>query len=115
MLNYKALEHSDDFETVVVCWVEVTGVPERFVEEAGKIDGENYIGDGFGVCIQYDRDSGEYYAIEAEPGYNLYYVDNKGEKHWLPYEVNEQEVELLSQNILPEIEKEMEHESGRAR
>lgn len=111
MLNYKALDHSDDFGTEVICWVEVTGVPERFVDEAKRIDGENYSSDGFGVCIQYDRDNEEYFAVEDEPGCNLYYIDNKGDKHWLPYEVNEQEVELLSQNIEPEIEQEI----GRAR
>lgn len=103
MLNYKALEHSDDFGTEVVCWTEVTGVPERFVEEAKKIDGVDYTSDGFGVCIQYDKDSEEYYAVEDKPGCNLYYVDNKGDKHWFPYEVSEQEVELLSQSIEPEI------------
>lgn len=111
MLNYKALDHSGDFGTEVICWVEVTGVPERFEDEAKRIDGENYSSDGFGVCIQYDRDNGEYFAVEDEPGCNLYYTDNKGDKHWLPYEVNEQEVELLSQNIEPEIEQEI----GRAR
>ena len=58
MLNYKALEHSDDFGTEVICWVEVAGVPERFVDEAKRIDGENYSMDCFGVCIQYDRDNG---------------------------------------------------------
>ena len=47
MLNYKALEHSDDFGTEVICWVEVAGVPERFVDEAKRIDGENYSSDPF--------------------------------------------------------------------
>lgn len=115
MLNYKALEHSDDFGTEVVCWVEVTGVPDKFVEVAKLIDGGNYIGDGFGVCIQYDKDTGEFVAVEDAPGCNLYYVDNNGDKHWFHYEVNEQEVELLSQNIEPEIEPEIEQEIGRAR
>ncbi len=111
MLNYKALEHIDNFETEVVCWIEVSGVPKRFVEEAKQIDGENYIMDGFGVCIQYERENEEYFAVEDEPGCNLYYVDNKGDKHWLPYEVSEQEVDLLAQNIEPEIDLEI----GRAR
>lgn len=111
MLNYKALEHIDDFETELICWVEVTGIPERYADEAKQIDGENYSSDGFGVCIQYDRDNEKYFAVEDKPGCDLYYVDNKGDKHWFPYEVNEQEVELLAQNILPEIEQEI----GRAR
>ena len=111
MLKYKALEHSDDFGTEVICWVEVTGVPERFVNEAKRLDGENYISDGFGVCIQYDKDNEEYFSVEDKPGCNLYYTDNKGDKHWVPYEVNEAEVELLSQELEPEIEQEI----GRAR
>lgn len=79
MLNYKALVHSDDFETEVICWVDVTGVPQQFVDEAKQIDGRNYISDGFGVCIQYDRDNEEYFAVEEEPGCNLYYTNNKGD------------------------------------
>lgn len=67
------------------------------------------------ITIQYERDSGEYYAVEDEPGYNLYYVDNAGNKHWFPYEVSREELELFSQNILPEIEHEIERETGRAR
>ena len=78
-----------------------------FVEEAKKIDGDNYIGDGFGVCVQYDRGDEEYFAVEDEPGCNLYYIDNKGDKHWFPYKVNEQEMPLLSQNVEPEIEQEI--------
>lgn len=78
-----------------------------FVEEAKKIDGDNYIGDGFGVCVQYDRGDEEYFAVEDEPGCNLYYIDNKGDKHWFPYKVNEQEMQLLSQNVEPEIEQEI--------
>lgn len=41
MLNYKALDHSDDFGTEVICWVEVTGVPEKLVEEAKRIEQYN--------------------------------------------------------------------------
>lgn len=78
-----------------------------FVEEAKKIDGDNYIGDGFGVCVQYDRGDEEYFAVEDEPGCNLYYIDNKGDKHWFPYKVNEQKMQLLSQNVEPEIEQEI--------
>lgn len=96
-------------------WVEVAGVPERFVDEAKRIDGENYSSDCFGVCIQYDRANGKYFTMEDAPGYNLYYTDNKGDKHWLPYKVNKQEIELLFRNIEPEIEQEAEQEIGRSR
>lgn len=107
MLNYKALEHSDNFGAEVICWVEVTGVPERFCRGSQKNRRDNYIGDGFGVCVQYDRGDEEYFAVEDEPGCNLYYIDNKGDKHWFPYKVNEQEMQLLSQNVEPEIEQEI--------
>ncbi len=64
MLSYKALDHNDDFGAEVICWVEVTGVPERFADEAKRIDGESYSSGGFGVCIQYDRGDEEYFAVE---------------------------------------------------
>ena len=80
MLNYKALEHSDDFGTEVICWVEVAGVPERFVDEAKRIDGENYSSDCFGVCIQYDRDKGfkcDVAGNDKRYGFHLYYGKSK--------------------------------------
>ena len=46
------LEHFDKFENAEVYWVDVSRVPERLVEEAKRIDGADYSGECFGVCIQ---------------------------------------------------------------
>lgn len=56
--------------------IEVSGVPEAILSKAKKIDGVNYCDDCFGVCIQGNIASGKFTAIEDEPDYNFYYVDN---------------------------------------
>jgi len=99
MLGFKSLEHYDEFGEDVVFWIDVSSVPDRFKEEAKMIDSENYSEDCFGVCIQYDSKNKEFNAIQEEPGSNLYYVSNDGNKHWLPYKLNEQEMELMAKNI----------------
>ena len=71
-MTFKELEHSDKFnDAESIYWVDVSGVPERFVNEAKRIDGSDYSGECFGVCIQHDRKTGEFAAIEDSPGYSL--------------------------------------------
>ena len=71
-MTFKELEHSDKFnDEESIYWVDVSGVPERFVNEAKRIDGSDYSGECFGVCIQHDRKTGEFAAIEDSPGYSL--------------------------------------------
>ena len=78
------LEHFDKFENAEVYWVDVSRVPERLVEEAKRIDGADYSGECFGVCIQRDKKTG-----------NL---------HWLDYRLTEQEVEKIVRKIIMIIE-----------
>lgn len=106
MLGYKNLEHFDEFGTEVVYWVEVAGVPQRFINEAQDIDGEDFLDDGFGVCVHHDTETGEYAAVEDGPGQNLYYVDNLGDKHWFDYSLSKQELEQMTAKICEEREKE---------
>lgn len=116
MIFYKDLEHFDKFnDTESVFWVDVSGVPEKFVSEAKGIDGANYSDDCFGVCIQHDMKTGEFAAIEDDPGHNLYYVDNLGEKHWFDYSLSEQELEQIVRKIrifLEIMEKETDRHTG---
>ena len=71
-MAFKELEHSDKFnDAESIYWVDVSGVTERFVNEAKRIDGSDYSGECFGVCIQHDRKTGEFAAIEDSPGYSL--------------------------------------------
>jgi len=103
MLGFKSLEHYDEFGKDIVFWIDVSSVPKKFMEEAKAIDSENYSGDCFGVCMHYDGENKEFSAVEDEPGRNLYYVDNNGNKHWFPYVLNQQEQELMAENLKPVI------------
>jgi len=51
-MGFEDLEHCDKFDDKEVYWVDVSGIPERLVEEAKRIDGADYSGECFGVCIQ---------------------------------------------------------------
>ena len=42
-MKIKGMEHVDNFGILEnTCWLAVDDVPECFIEEAKKIDGENY-------------------------------------------------------------------------
>jgi hypothetical protein len=105
-MTFKGLEDFDDFDTESIYWVDVSGIPERFVNEAKGIDGDDYSGECFGVCIQHNRETGEFAVIEDSPGHSLYYVDNLGYKHWLAYRLSGQELEKIVSKIHMFIEKE---------
>ena len=98
------LEHFDKFDDTEVYWVDVSRVPERLVEEAKRIDGADYSGECFGVCIQRDKKTGKFDLIEDSPGHSVYYVDNLGYLHWLDYRLTEQEVEKIVRKIIMIIE-----------
>lgn len=108
MLAYRNLEHYDDFGDAVVCWVDVSNVPEELVREARQIDGDDYLDGCFGVCLNYDKEKRKFAPVEDSSGSHLYYVDNNGNKHWFEYRLEEQEVELLAQYVRPEIEREQD-------
>ena len=83
-MKVKCIEHIDDFGiNENVCWVEVTDIPKEFVEEAKAIDKENYNEGCFGICVGQDEDG--WYISEDEPGSELFYIDNDGDKHWMKY------------------------------
>ena len=54
-MTFKGVEDFDALDTESIYWVAVSGVPERFVNEAERIDGSNYAGECSGVCIQHDK------------------------------------------------------------
>lgn len=105
-MTFKGVEDFDDLDTESIYWVDVSGIPERFVNEAKKIDGADYSGGCFGVCILHDRKTGEFNAIEDSPGHSLYYVDNLGYKHWFDYRLSGQELEKIVSKIRMFIEQE---------
>lgn len=77
-MTFKGVEDFDDLDTESIYWVAVSGVPERFVNEAKRIDGAEYSGECFGICIQHNLETGEFSVVEGSPGHGLYYVDNLG-------------------------------------
>lgn len=98
-MTFRRVEDFDKLDTESIYWVAVSGVPEKFVNEAERIDGSNYSGECFGVCIQHDKKTGEFAVIEDTPGQSLYYVDNLGYKHWFGYRMQEQELEKIVRKI----------------
>lgn len=99
-MGFEDLEHFDKFDDAEIYWAGVSGIPERFVEEAKRIDGADYSVKCFGVCIQRDKKTGKFDVIEDRPGYGIYYVDDLGYKHWLDYRPTEQEMKKIVSRIL---------------
>lgn len=90
MMKAKEIEHYDTFDNATIFWCVATNIPLEYVEEAKKIDRENYSPDCFGICVVKDEEEGFYICQDAADS-ELYYVDNAGEKHWLKRTLNEEE------------------------
>lgn len=84
------LEYIDSFgNSEKVFWLKADKVTNDMVVIAKEIDRENYSRDCFGVCIVYT--DGKYNFIQRNKESEFYYIDNNGEKHWLPYKLSYQE------------------------
>ena len=66
-------------------------IPNKFIQEAKRIDKENYLEDCFGICAGKDEDG--WYICQDTIGCELYYIDNDGEKHWMEYLLSDAEKE----------------------
>ena len=88
-MKIKVMEHCDEFDSAVVCWLDVEDVQDNFKQLAKQIDGENYLEDCFGICVGRDEDG--WYVCQDAPGCELFYIDNDGEKHWMSYMLTEDE------------------------
>lgn len=89
-MRVKCIEHVDKFyENERAFWLEVEEIPEEFIEQAKEIDGENFSESCFGICVI--QTGYNWFACIDEPGQELFYIDNNGDKHWLPYMVTEEE------------------------
>ena len=108
MLKAVMVEHIDDMDDVQIISLTVGNVQERFICEAKSIDGDNYIDDGFGLWINHDKETDEYYVVTDGSDSQLYYVDNLGDKHWMQYllaEQEEKEITDLCRSIIRSMEK----------
>ena len=88
-MKIKTMEHYDEFDSSVVCWLEVEDVSCHFKLLAQQIDKENYLESCFGICVGCDEEG--WYVCQDAPGCELFYIDNDGEKHWMPYVLTEDE------------------------
>lgn len=106
MIYFKNFEHTDDFDGDKVFWIQIHefGIPEDIKDAAKSIDEENYINDGYGVCVNYNADANEFHVVEDAPGCELYYVDNNGDKHWFKYSLSEMETYMIISKCIDAIE-----------
>lgn len=89
-MKVKCIEHMDEFgANERTFWLEVEDVPREFIEEAKAIDGENYEECCFGICVI--QTGNDWFVCVDEPGRELYYIDNNGDKYWMPYETSKEE------------------------
>ena len=89
-MKIRCIEHVDEFgANERTFWLEVEDVPRELIEEAKVIDGENFDISCFGVCVIQTGDN--WFVAMDEPGRDMFYIDNNGDKHWLQYIVSTEE------------------------
>lgn len=87
-MKISKMGHCDKFwDNEYVCWLEVENIPQKFVRQAKRIDGDNYSEDCFGICVAKSEDC-SWCVCQEVPGCELYYIDVDGEKHWMNYVLN---------------------------
>lgn len=89
-MKVKCIEHVDHFgENEHVFWLEIDNVPKEFLDKAKEIDKEEFLESCFGICV-ICTDAG-WSVCEDKPKHQLFYIDNNGDKHWMPYELTVEE------------------------
>ena len=82
----------DKFDENYICWMEVMNIPEQFKIEAKQIDGIYYNSTCFGICVVKDTDDEDIWNVITESHVGeLFYTDNLGNKHWMKYNLTENE------------------------
>ena len=104
-MKVRCIEHVDSFSrTEHTFWLEADNVPREFIAKAKEIDGEEFLESCFGICVICAEDG--WFVCEDEPGCQLFYIDNDGDKHWMPYELTASEehdaIEYCMNNIKEE-------------
>ena len=90
-MKFKNIENIDDFGGDKVFTLAVEDVNNNCIQIAKAEDGENYDESCFGVWVNYGADKNEYYICEDSEDSNLFYINNDGDKIWLPYVLTEEE------------------------
>jgi hypothetical protein len=96
-MKFKKIENIDDFGGDKVFTLAVDNVDSKFVQMAKAEDGEDYDEGCFGVWVNYDAGKNEYYICQDSVDSELFYVNNDGDKIWMPYILTDEEVnEMIS-------------------
>ena len=90
-MKFKEIETVDPCEDVVIYWAALSDVPEAVQNRAREIDGQEYDGEGFGLCVGYDLAKKEFFIFTDEDpatgGGNAFYVDKDGDRRWFWVEI----------------------------
>ena len=89
MITCKEIEHFDNFGDSIIFWCVAENIPQKYIKNAINLDGENYLSDCFGACVVFDSDG--FHMCQDEEKYELYYIDNNGDKHWMEKEFTNDE------------------------
>ena len=91
-LKINGVINIDKFDEDYICWLEVTNIPKIFIKQAKLIDGKNYNSTCFGICIVKDNECEEKWNVITESFIGqLFYIDDYGTKHWMRYNLNDNE------------------------
>ena len=92
-----------DFEDIYInnegakdYWLICNDLPQKYIDEAKEIDGENYNENCFGLIVTYgsiDGSEEDWYIDSNAP----FYVDNDGNWNYLDYSLSEEEKETAFQ------------------
>ncbi len=73
----------DRFEDVIIFWISLSEPTQsNIVEQAKRIDGNEYLPTCYGTCVSYDIQTREYKLDPDERDTDIYYIDNDGNKTW---------------------------------
>lgn len=104
-MKIRCIEHVDEFgPNERTFWLEVEDIPRELIEEAKAIDGENFDISCFGICVIQTGSS--WFVCMDEPGRDMFYIDNDGNKHWLQYIVSTEEEHDAIEYCINNIEEE---------
>lgn len=101
MITFKEIEHFDNFGDSVIFWCVASDVPKKYINQAMKIDKENYTDDCFGACVIFDAEG--FHFCQDEVDCELYYVDNDGDKHWFKKVFTDNEAKTFFEGCFEDI------------
>lgn len=97
------IEHYDAFGDAIIfyCNIDSGSVSDELIKQAKEIDKENYSPNCFGVCVNFSDDG--FCVVEDKPLYEIYYIDNVGNKNYLAYSLSDEEKEMFFSECRREI------------